>query len=243
MLRSVRFRRRDAARHRVPWAFDPPGRRRRRCSTRRLRSPLRQRRSGHPRRLRTSRPIGEGLPVVAKPAGAAQRRSRPDLPRLCGGTDAALLVRASGPAKLAELMSTTPSRPCRCCRHIPDGVDVSIGFVDFVRVVDDAGNEYRYVGKAQSESRLREYRNNMVIAEGRPRGRKQRYRRSTGARQKALGMGGELRLRVVEKRKVIYSIWRSTTGSTEVQSEWGEHLGRESVPGASGQRPAAWPSG
>lgn len=83
--------------------------------------------------------------------------------------------------------------------HIPDGVDVSIGFVYFVRVVDDAGNEYRYVGKAQSESRLREYRNNMVkIAEGRPRGRKQRYRAVHLALAKALEHGWRYDFDVVE---------------------------------------------
>jgi hypothetical protein len=78
-------------------------------------------------------------------------------------------------------------------------VNAVSGFIYLVRVIDDAGQEYRYVGKARNESRLREYKNNMIkIAERRPRGVKQRYRAVHFALAKALEHGWQYEIVAIE---------------------------------------------
>jgi len=49
--------------------------------------------------------------------------------------------------------------------------NVSLGMLYFIRIIDDSGKEYRYIGKSKRGiSRLREYKNNIRrIFEGKPR--------------------------------------------------------------------------
>lgn len=59
----------------------------------------------------------------------------------------------------------------------PNAVDLELPFLYFLTIVDPGGDEFRYVGKARNESRLHEYRRNMLkIAAGKERGAKQGYR-------------------------------------------------------------------
>ncbi len=59
----------------------------------------------------------------------------------------------------------------------PKAVDLNSPFLYFISTVDHDGYEYRYIGKAGREKRLREYRNNMLkIKAGRERGTTQNYR-------------------------------------------------------------------
>ena len=56
-------------------------------------------------------------------------------------------------------------------------IDLSSPFVYYIRISQPGGTEYRYVGRARNLSRLKEYRRNMnKIVQGRPRGKRQRYR-------------------------------------------------------------------
>jgi hypothetical protein len=56
-------------------------------------------------------------------------------------------------------------------------VDLALPFLYFISIEDPDGSEYRYVGKARDESRLHEYRLNMLkICKGKERGKKQGYR-------------------------------------------------------------------
>ena len=43
----------------------------------------------------------------------------------------------------------------------PKGIDESIPFIYHLSITDDAGKEYRYVGKARHYGRLREYKRNI----------------------------------------------------------------------------------
>lgn len=82
---------------------------------------------------------------------------------------------------------------------VSDGVTTGSGFIYLVKVVDLEGHEYRYVGKARSEARLREYRNNMIkIAEGRRRGANQSYRAVHLALAKALENGWHYEITAIE---------------------------------------------
>lgn len=59
----------------------------------------------------------------------------------------------------------------------PNEVDLASPFLYFVSITDSDSDEYRYIGKARSESRLREYRRNMLkIRDGKERGKTQGYR-------------------------------------------------------------------
>ena len=52
----------------------------------------------------------------------------------------------------------------------PKGIDESIPFIYHLSITDDAGKEYRYVGKARHYGRLREYKRNIRrIHDGKPR--------------------------------------------------------------------------
>ena len=59
----------------------------------------------------------------------------------------------------------------------PNNVNLESCFIYFICVRSPEGLEYSYIGKARSESRLREYRRNMAkIRKGRERGLSQGYR-------------------------------------------------------------------
>lgn len=59
----------------------------------------------------------------------------------------------------------------------PNAVDLASPFLYFILIKDPDGSEYRYVGKARDESRLREYRRNMLkILARKERGKEQNYR-------------------------------------------------------------------
>ena len=60
----------------------------------------------------------------------------------------------------------------------PKGIDLDSPFVYYISITDDAGNGYRYVGKARHKGRLKEYKRNMV------RIRDRRPRRSTPGQEK-----------------------------------------------------------
>jgi hypothetical protein len=82
---------------------------------------------------------------------------------------------------------------------VSDEINTKSGFIYLVRVVDAEGNEYRYVGKAKNESRLHEYKNNMIkIAEGRRRAAKQRYRAVHFVLAKALEQGWRYEIAPIE---------------------------------------------
>ena len=52
----------------------------------------------------------------------------------------------------------------------PKGIDESLPFIYHLSITDDAGKEYRYVGKARHYGRLREYKRNMCrIRDRKPR--------------------------------------------------------------------------
>jgi len=71
----------------------------------------------------------------------------------------------------------------------PHDINLALPFIYFIRVVDDRGAEYRYVGRARAASQLNEYvRDIDKISRGIPRGRIQRYR----AVHFALAQAGEL---------------------------------------------------
>jgi hypothetical protein len=56
-------------------------------------------------------------------------------------------------------------------------VDLQSCFLYFICVTDPKGARYTYIGKARDQSRLNEYRNNMLkIRAGRERGKRQNYR-------------------------------------------------------------------
>ena len=59
----------------------------------------------------------------------------------------------------------------------PKRINLDTPFVYYISITDDAGSEYRYIGKARHKGRLKEYKRNMVkIRDRRPRGRTQKYR-------------------------------------------------------------------
>jgi hypothetical protein len=92
-----------------------------------------------------------------------------------------------------------------------ESVDASAGFIYVIRVIDDTGQEFRYAGKARSESRLKEYRSNMTkIFAGRPRGKKQGYRAVHLALAKALENGWQYDFVVVENATKTELLARET---------------------------------
>ena len=81
----------------------------------------------------------------------------------------------------------------------PHGIDVSSGFIYYIRVVDNTGAEYRYVGKARNGARLNEYvRNISKISRGLPRGTKQKYRAVHLALSKAHEYGWQYEIFPIE---------------------------------------------
>lgn len=72
-------------------------------------------------------------------------------------------------------------------------VDLQSCFLYFICITDHEGRRYAYIGKARDQSRLHEYRNNMLkIRAGRERGKRQNYRAVHFAMYSALLNGWEI---------------------------------------------------
>lgn len=72
----------------------------------------------------------------------------------------------------------------------PNRVDLDSEFIYFICVQNDLGKQYRYIGRARNESRLREYSRNITRIRARtPRGKYQRYRAIHFALAKADELG------------------------------------------------------
>lgn len=81
----------------------------------------------------------------------------------------------------------------------PRSIDLSAPFVYYVRVVEPGVSEYRYIGKARNEARLREYvRNIEKISKGLRRGSKQQYRAVHLALAKACEFGWDYEMYPLE---------------------------------------------